>query len=789
MSIVYDLLGPVVKWGLTLLSRQRLPQTSDRLSLPGLTAPVEVFRDRWGIPHIYASSFEDLCFAQGFTHAQDRMWQMELNRRTAQGRLSELFGELALDTDRAVRTFGFNRLGAADWSRMGRELRGGMEAYAAGVNAYLRHPSSRLPVEFMLLRHEPEPWRPEDSTAFMRLMIWELSHAWYGEIVRAQMIQVVGEERAADLEIHCPDTIPAMLPEGIEFCRLGADGSLLKAQGPFLDRGKGSNTWAISGSRSITGQAFLCNDMHLSLSMPGLWYAIHLEAGDLQVAGVSLPGAPLVMVGHNARLAWGMTLAFTDCEDLFVEQFDPEAPGRYRFRDEWLEAEVVTEEIRVKRRPEPHVEEVVVTQHGPVISDVVGYTEQRVAVNSMALRPGRAPEGWLQLNKARNWDEFVEAMRLIEAPQLNVAYADVDGNIGTWVTGKVPVRAKGDGMVPAPGWTGEYEWVGEVPFEEMPHTLNPSRGYVLNCNHCLVPDEYPHFLGSVWMNGYRAQRIAEVFSGKSQLGVADFEALQLDFACLPGRQFVNLLEGLESADPDVQLALNHLRGWDGRLTTDSTGGAVYEVARYSVVRNLIEPGLGSELTNRFMGLGFHPLLHYASEFYGHDTVVMLRQLGDAGSWWVQQAGGKEALLERSLKQAVAWLRGELGPNPRDWQWGRIHRASFEHPLGLQKPLNQVFNRGPFAIGGDTDTVCQTAMGPEDPYDNKAWAPSFRQIIDLGDLSRSMAMHPPGQSGHLASPHYDDLIEPWLKGEYYPMLWTRQQVEQGAVVCLRLTGQE
>jgi penicillin amidase len=419
----------------------------------------------------------------------------------------------------------------------------------------------------------------------------------------------------------------------------------------------------------------------------------------------------------------------------------------------------------------------------------VGYPEQRVAVNSMALRPGRAPEGWLQLNKARNWDEFVEAMRLIEAPQLNVAYADVDGNIGTWVTGKVPVRAKGDGMVPAPGWTGEYEWVGEVPFEEMPHALNPSQGYVLNCNHCLVADDYPHFLGTVWMNGYRAQRIAEVFAGKPQLGVADFEALQLDFTCLPGQQFVNLLEGLESADPDVQLALDYLRGWDGRLTTDSIGGTVYEVARYSVVRNLVEPGLGSELTNRFMGLGFHPLLHYASEFYGHDTVVMLRQLDDADSWWVQQAGGKEALLGRSLKQAVAWLRSELGPNPGDWEWGRIHRASFEHPLGLQKPLDRVFNRGPFAIGGDTDTVCQTAMGPEDPYDNKAWAPSFRQIVDLGDLSRSVAMHPPGQSGNLASPHYDDLIEPWLKGEYYPMLWTREQVEQGAMACLTLTRVE
>jgi penicillin amidase len=574
----------------------------------------------------------------------------------------------------------------------------------------------------------------------------------------------------------------------VEFHRLGKDGSLLGAQGPFLDRGKGSNAWAISGSRSVTGTAYLCNDMHLALSLPGLWYAIHLEAGDLRVAGVSLPGAPLVMVGHNARIAWGMTLAFTDCEDLFVERFDGEARRRYRFRDEWLEAEEVGEVIKVKGRAEPHVEQVVVTRHGPIISDVVGYPEQRLAVNSMALRPGRAPEGWLRLNKAGNWDEFVEAMRLIEAPQLSVAYADVEGNIGTWVTGKVPVRAKGDGRVPAPGWSGDYEWVGEVPFEEMPHALNPRQGYVVNCNHRPVAEDYPHFLGSVWMNGYRAERVVEVLTSKPQLGVDDFEALQLDVTCLPGRRFVALLDGFESAEPDVQLALEQLRGWDGRLTPDSTGGTVYEVARYGVVRNLVEPGLGPELATRFMGLGFHPLLFVASEFYGHDTVVMLRLLEDPESWWVQQAGGREDLLSRSLKQAVAWLRRELGPDPQDWHWGRIHRAPFEHPLGLQKPLDQVFNRGPFAIGGDTDTVCQTAMGPEDPYDSRAWAPSFRQIIDLGDLSRSVAIHPPGQSGHLASPHYDDLIEPWLKGEYYPMLWTREQVEKGAVACLTLASE-
>jgi penicillin amidase len=787
MTTIYDLLGLLARKGLTWLSRRRLPQIEGTLSLPGLEGTAEVLRDRWGIPHLYATTLPDLLFAQGFVHAQDRLWQMELNRRMARGRLSELFGELALDTDRTTRTFGFDRLGRADWARASEEMRELITAYAAGVNAFLAHTRSRLPVEFTLLRHRPEPWQPEDSLAFARVMIWELSHAWYGEIVRAQVAEAVGPQRAAELEIHYPVQNPLTLPAGIEFNRLDPDGALRRAPGPFLDRGKGSNAWAVSGAKSATGHPYLCNDMHLTLSLPGLWYMVHLHAGEFHATGVSLPGLPLVLVGHNARIAWGMTLAFTDCEDLFVEQVEPDASYRYRFRDEWLEAEVVPETIQVKGRAEPYVEQVMITRHGPIISGVVGVPDQRIAVNSMALRPCPAIEGWLRLNQARGWDQFVEAMRLIEAPQLHVAYADVEGNIGGWVTGKVPVRVKGDGSMPVPGWTGEYEWAGEVPFEEMPHAFNPRQGYVVHCNHRIVPDDYPHFLGNVWMNGYRARRIVEFFESKDGLSAGEFRAMHMDVTCLPGGEFVARLAGMSSTDPDVRLALEQLRTWDGELTPESVGGALYEVARYTLVRNLLEPGLGPELTVRLMGHGFHPLLHAAHEFLGHDTGTMFRLLDDPGSWWVQRAGGREAVLSRSLKQAVNWLRDQLGPDVEGWHWGRIHRVSFAHALGLQKPLDLVFSRGPFPIGGDTDTPCQTAMSPDDPYDNKAWAPSHRQIIDLGDLSRSMITAPPGQSGHLGSPHYDDLIEPWLQGEYCPMLWTREQVEGEAQCRLVLAG--
>jgi len=642
MSAIHAILGPVLRTGLTWLSRRRLPQTTGTLRLPGPEAPIEIIRDRWGVPHIYADRVHDAFFAQGFVHAQDRLWQMEVNRRTASGRLSEVFGEVALDTDRLTRTFGFHRLAEADLAAAG-ELRDALEAYAAGVNAFLDRADGRLPVEFTLIRHQPEPWTALDSLAWARVMIWNLSHAWAGEMVRARLIEKLGPERAADLEIRYPERNPTTLPRGIEFNRLTPDGMLEAAKGPFLGQAFGSNGWAVSADRMSTGATVLCNDMHLALRLPSIWYAVHLVAGPdgegLNVTGVSLPGVPMVMVGHNARLAWGMTLALTDCEDLFVERFHPDAPHRYEFRGEWREAEVVHEPIRVKGRAAPHVEEVLITHHGPIISDVVGFPAQRLAVQSMALRPCPAIQGWFQLNRARNWDAFVAAMRLIEAPQLNVPYADVDGNIGYWVTGKVPVRAKGQGLVPAPGWSGEYEWIGEVPFEDIPHALNPGQGYVVTCNHRIVADDYPHFLGTVWMNGYRARRIVDVFESKGTLSPEDFRALHVDFHSIPGLELAARLEGLSSPDPDVQAALEALRAWDGNLTTDSVAGTLYEATLQRLLHNLWEPTLGKDLLLQLLGEGIHPMLYASTEFHGHAPVTALDMLDDPNSPWVREAGG------------------------------------------------------------------------------------------------------------------------------------------------------
>ncbi|MCI0398830.1 MAG: penicillin acylase family protein [Chloroflexi bacterium] len=789
MNLLHRLTAACLKPTLLYMSRNRLPQVSGRLYLPGLKREVVIRRDRWGIPHIHAANRHDLFFAQGFVHAQDRLWQMELNRRAASGRLSALLGEIALETDRLTRTLGFGRLARAAWDTTGDLVRHDALAYSAGVNAYLAQ-NPKLPVEFALLRHRPEPWDPLDSLTFGRMLAWTLSYGWAGELARARLVEKVGPELAAELEPRYPERNPLTLPQGIQFNRLEPDGMLRAAAGPFLGRGaegggRGSNGWVISPRRSATGHAILCNDPHLPLTGPGLWYYLHLrsEAGQnepaLHVAGVSQAGVPYVLVGHNDHIAWGATLSFADCEDLFVEKLDPADPTRYEFQGQWRAAQLFEEPIQVKGRPD-HVERVVVTHHGPLISRALaGGLEPgpnlALALNAIALHPYETFDGFALLNQARHWDDFVAAVHRIESPSLNLIYADTSDNIGYYVSGRLPVRAKGQGLVPAPGWTGEYEWTGVIPFEEMPHALNPAQGFLVTANHRIIGDDYPHYLGSVWMNGYRARRLEQLITAQEKISLEDCRRFHLDFHSIPGRELVERLAGLEPEDPDAALSLDLLRQWDGWLGAGSAGGAVYEIFLACLSRTILEPNLGRELALELLGQGPHPLLYPISEFYGYWTVTLLRLLDNPQTAWLPGRTGRQAILLRCLAQTTVELRRLLGDDPRRWHWGRLHQVRFPHAMGLLPPLDQVFNQGPRPIGGDTNTITQTAIAPGQGYENNAFSVSYRQIVDLGHLANSLAIHPPGQSGHLASPHYGDLIEPWLQGDYYPMTWTEEQV--------------
>ncbi|MHA2254063.1 MAG: penicillin acylase family protein [Candidatus Kariarchaeaceae archaeon] len=788
MSIFTNIIGSFLKFGITVVGKRRLPRIEGELNLPGLHSSVEITRDQWGVPHINASNEHDLYFAQGFIHAQDRLWQMEMARRTTSGTLSELFGKIALDTDRIARTFGFYRLGKSDWETLEKDSRDVVEAYSKGVNAHINSLETKLPVEFSLIKHKPKLWKPEDTMGIMRYMVWSMSHGWYAEIIRAKLIEAVGEEHASKLEIEYPNENPYTLPKNIDFNKIDKDGNLIKLKGPFFNQNGGSNAWVISGKKSTTGNPILCNDMHLTLSLPSIWYQNHLKnrSERKSITGVSICGLPMVMVGHNDKITWGMTFAYTDAEDIFVEQFNKDNPTQYRFKGEWKEAEIIREEIEVKDDLN-HLEKVYITHHGPVISDVLEGQTERLSISSMGLKPVNSLKGWHLLNKANTWNDFVTAMKHIDAPQLNVVYADVDGNIGHWVTGKVPIRKKGSGMAPVIGWSGEYEWTGEIPFEEMPHSLNPERGFIVTCNNKIVNDEYPHYLGSIWMNGYRAKVIEDYFDSLDKISIDDCKKMQLDFTCLPGMEFIKHFEDIKIQDPNpkVKEALEIMKSWDGQLTTDTVGGCLYEITRYLAVKHLLAPNLGEELTNTFMGQGFHPIILASHEFYGHDTVVLLRLLDEPDNWWVQHAGGKEKLLLHSFNRAFEYLMDNVGSNINNWTWGSVHYIDFPHSMSIKSPMDKVFNRGPFPAGGDTDTPCQMAIIPEDPFMVKYWAPSVRFINDMGDFARSITIYAPGQSGQLGSRHYDDLINDWMSGEYFPQLWTKGQIEQHSEGTLTL----
>lgn len=779
MSAIDTILGGLIRPFAKGMSRKSLPQLSGKLKAKGLKAAVSVIRDKQGVPHIEAESIEDAIFAQGFVHAQDRLWQMDLNRRVALGQVSEAFGELALETDIAVRTLGFHRLAEEDWKIANAELKHLIQHYADGINAGI-DTYDALPPEFKLLKIKPQKWTALDVIALARMVFWQMSFAWYGELVRAKLIEKVGAEKAAELDVNYSDLNPIELPKGIEFNKR-IDGGILEAmEGPFLKPMAGSNAWAISADRSTTGKPILCNDPHLLVTNPGTWYQNHLKAKGLDVAGVSMPGLPFVIIGHNAQVSWGVTLAFTDIHDLFIEKFTSDDLSTYSFQGEERKSTLIKESIKIKGKDKPHVETVVLTHHGPVVSGFLGDKTHKMTIASTALQPTKAYEGLYGFNVAKNWDDFVSSLKHLTCPPLNIVYADVHDNIGYWVTGSVPIRSKGQGLVPQNGWSGDYEWKGMVPFEEMPHSLNPEKGFVLSCNHKVISDSYPHFLGAVWMNGYRARRLTDFFDVKDQLSPADCESMQNDYYSIPGQEMQKHFRYLEFKEPQLAKAKEYLCNWDRILDVNSIGGTIYEVTKHNLFINLVEPVVGEELRQELQGKGFNPAIGLSNTFGGHDTVAILRLLNTPDSWWIQQAGGAEKLLRKSLLDAVKFLSKEHGPNPENWKWGKLHAAELPHVLGIKKPLDKVFNLGPYPMAGDADTPHQTASSLyNDDYGGPEVMASWRQIIDLADLSKSVCIMPPGQSGQLKSKYYADQMQDWLDGKYYPYRWTAAQIEADA----------
>ena len=741
-----------------LYLRSTWPQETGRLALKGLSAPVLVERDRYGVVRVKAESLEDLFFAQGVVHAQERLWQMEFQRRVGQGRLSEVLGEATLEEDRFLRTWGFYEAAKSAYAHLYPEEKRAVDAYVAGINAYL---TSRppLPLEFRLLGFRPEPWTGPDVLVWAKMMSYDLSANWDRELLRYRLLaRGLSPDRIAELLPPYPEDAPTILrhlptkPAQGEEKPLAALLDLSRKVPRFLEA---SNNWVVSGSRTVTGKPFLADDPHLGLQVPSLWFLMALEAPGYKAIGASLPGVPGIVIGRNERIAWGVTNVGADVQDLYVME---EAPGGYRYKGRVVPYGLREEVIRVKGGKEERLK-VRETVYGPVLSDALKEKpEKPLALRWVSLdEEDHLLMSYLGVNRAKNWEEFQKALSYYSAPSQNFVYADVEGNIGYMAPGRFPIRKPGhSGLYPVPG-TGEWDWQGFVPFEAWPRVFNPKEGYVVTANHRVTPPGYPYTLALEWAEPYRARRIEEMLLAKERLGLEDMKAIQLDQTSLLFRDFRPVLQALTPLSEKGRTWRDRLLAWDGRMEASSLEATAFALWYTELTR----------LPAREVG-----------QAYWDEPRYLLKALKEGDKNCDQP---ETEYQETCLDFAALALERALGRFARLPSWGEVHQATFQHPVLSHTPLARFVERG-VAFGGDRYTV---NVGPFDPRTLRMTkGPSYRQIVDLSDPEASWFLHPMGQSGHLLTPHFADLLPLWGKGAYLPMRFAEPPRKQLVLEPLR-----
>lgn len=769
--------------------RSSWPKVSGTVSVSGLQAPVEVIRDRWGVPHIFAQNSHDLFFSQGYAQAQDRMWQLEFTRRVGSGWLSEILGSDTIDIDRFMRVLGFRRAAERDWQEMHGQDRAVLETYADGVNAYLEANRGNLSIEFTVFRVEPQPWSPIDSLVIVKMMSWVLSENASIEMSRARVIAASGEDVARELLPPYNEGAPVIVTAEADGYRSLGPGLVetLRSVAGTVGRVGASNSWVIAGDRTTRGKPILANDTHLDLFIPSVWYANGIHGGDFDAVGYSLAGTPGVSIGHNRRIAWGITDLVADVQDIYLERLDNQTdPQSYEFRGEWRPLEFEREEIQVKGSG-PVTINVFRTNHGPLVNQLISpFEDSRPLTLAWANEESNSLiESIIRLNQAGNWNEFRRALSLWNGPNVSFVYADVDGNVGYQAAGRIPIRAPLDkGIVPDPGWDGEYEWRGYIPFEHLPHSLNPPTGLVITANQKPVSNDYPYQLGYEFADPFRATRIAQMLSANDQVSVEDSEQIQGDTYHLPAENLREYLKSVAPANVMEQQALAELQSWNLRCDPGEAGAAIYQVWYRFFLEYTVGDELGRELTDEYL------------EYYWVHGPAMLKLMKEGVSRLfddvrTEQVETRDDIVGRALADAVAWLKERYGPNPSDWKWGRLHTLSFRHrPFGsVEIPIiSRLFNYGPIsAPGGDRFTVNATWFtwdDPENPFAADAGT-AQRIVMDLSDWDRSVGMNSTGQSEQVFHRHREDLIPLWQDLKYHPLLFSRDAIEASTENRLRL----
>jgi penicillin G amidase len=749
------------------LFRRPLPRTEGELRVRGLEGPVEIVRDRWGMPTVRAHTVTDLFFGQGLCHAQDRLWQCEVNRRITAGRVSEIAGRDGLPVDRLMRTLGLRRVALREEAELPPDLRSPLDAYCAGFNEAART-ASALPAEFQLLRLEFEPWRPADMLAGGKLLSFGLSTNWERELLRADLVRELGEERAAKIDPTYPKGNPVALHPGRGFdgdgLRLAEQIGRVREQIGLAAAASGSNNWAVTPARSQTGGALLAGDPHLPSGMPGVWYQVALEMGDRFCRGASIPGIPGISLGQNNDVAWSFTNVMADVEDLFVERITDES---YEFEGEQRPLELIEELIAVRGQDLAERHEVRLTHHGPIVNQALGADdEQPLALRWAGLDEPAISRAHVAVLEPQSGAELVELLRDVAMPVQNLVWADRHGSIGYKLMGRIPIR-KGDCPdLPKPGWTGEFEWDGWIPYDELPELVDPGEGYLVTANNKIVDSSYPHHITSDWLDGYRAARIEELIGEREQHDLDDFRRMQTDLYSIPGDEVVHRLARLVPTSQREVRAIERLKSWDRTLGPRTVAGTIYQAFMLRLAREFTRAAIGDrDLAERYLDRADNGFIAHVTSPWRWQAHLLA--LWDEGEEELIQGSWDELALE-ALRGALDDLEERFGPDPEGWRWGQVHALEFPHALGAGFPVaDWVFNRT-LHPGGAQETVAQVAYNPIDPY-HAIWAPSWRMVADPAAPDRSQWQAFTGQSGHAWSRHYDDLQPRWEAGTMQPMI--------------------
>ncbi len=767
ISLILCLLIPGTGLWFYSIAHSALPQLEGTIAISGLHSQVTVTRDAHGIPTIEAANFEDVFFAQGYVVAQDRLWQMDIMRRFAAGELAEVLGPDVLATDREHRILGMGVAAEHSATQASQRDRGFFEAYARGVNAYIDGHRQRLPVEFRILGYSPRPWTVNDSFLIGAQMVADLNHGtFWGALAREKILARLGPELTADLFVntsrhdHPPqmensvqggETSPEALPEDDD--EMEPVAAVSPSRLPERWRGgepahPGSNNWVVSGDYTVTGKPLLSNDMHLQHQMPNLWYQVHLHGGDYDVAGVALPGLPFVIVGHNQRIGWGFTNVGPTVEDLYIETFNN--AGQYQAPQGWREPEHRREVIHVKGQADVTVD-VKLTRHGPIISELIPGETRQLALRWTIYDSFGNP--FFDVNRAHNWEEFRKALSVWGAPAQNAMYADVDGHIGYEATGKIPIRASGDGSLPANGSDNAHEWKGYIAFDDLPHVYDPPTGMLATANGRITPDRYRYSVSTEWDAPWRTERIYRVLDSGKKLAVADMLGLQTDvysaFDAFCAGRFVSALERASGVSARARQAHDLMRDWDGRMTSDSAAAAIEYRARRELARLLLEPKLGLVKAGA-------PVSWKTYQWSSSSTWLENVLTDQPKRWLPDQFNDYDMLLAAAVEAAVS--QADVPAKLSSWSWGSIRTIDIEHPvLGKLPLIGRWTGPGRHPASGGPYTVKQTTSD---------LGPSERMTLDFSDFDQSTLNLVTGEAGNFLSPYYMDQWDAWFEGHTF-----------------------